>query len=135
MVSNWILRNLLAYLKEHKLELHECKIRPETLAELIIEIDKEIITTKTAQEVFEEMAHTGKYPSIIVQEKGLKQIGSASELEPVILEIIKNNPMQVEDYKTGNERIFMFFVGQAMKATKGKGNPKIIKELLEKHLK
>lgn len=135
MVSNWILRNLLAYLNEHKLDLDECKIRPETLAELIIEIDKEIITNKTAQDVFLEMAHTGKYPSIIVQEKGLKQINSAEELEPLIIEIVKNNPMQVEDYKAGNERLFTFFIGQAMKATQGKGNPKIIKELLDTHLK
>jgi aspartyl-tRNA(Asn)/glutamyl-tRNA(Gln) amidotransferase subunit B len=83
LVSNWILRNLLAYLNEHKLELHECKVKPETLAELVIEIDKEIITSKTAQEIFLEMAQTGKYPSIIVQEKDLKQINSAEELEPV----------------------------------------------------
>ena len=135
IVSNWILRNLLAYLNEHKLDLHECKIKPETLAELIVEIDKEIITSKTAQEVFLVMADTGKYPSIIIQEKGLKQIGSAKELEPIIVDIIKNNPEQVAKYKSGNERIFTFFIGQAMKATSGKGNPKIIKELLEKHLK
>jgi aspartyl-tRNA(Asn)/glutamyl-tRNA(Gln) amidotransferase subunit B len=135
LVSNWILRNLLAYLNENKLDLHKCKIKPETLAELIIEIEKEIITTKTAQEVFLEMANTGKYPSIIVQEKGLKQIGSAEELEPIIIDIIKSNPKQVKAYKDGNERIFTFFIGQAMKATHGKGNPKIIKELLETHLK
>jgi len=135
MVCNWILRNLLAYLNEHKLEFHECRIRPETLAELIIEVDKGIINTKIAQEIFFEMAHTGKYPSIIVQEKGLKQISSTEELEPIIAELIKINPKQVADYKQGNERVFTFFIGQAMKATKGKGNPKIIKELLEKYLK
>lgn len=134
-VSNWILRDLLAYLNEHKLELNECNIKPETLSELIIEVDKEIITNKTAQEVFLEMAHTGKYPSIIVQEKNLKQISSVDELKPIILEIIEKNPEQVEDYKQGNERVFAFFIGQAMKATKGKGNPKIIKKLLEKHLR
>ncbi|MBU1007947.1 Asp-tRNA(Asn)/Glu-tRNA(Gln) amidotransferase subunit GatB [Candidatus Dependentiae bacterium] len=134
-VCNWILRNLLAYLNEHKLELHECKIRPETLSELIIEIEKEIITSKTAQEIFLEMAHTGKYPSIIVQEQSLKQISSKEELEPIIAEIIENNSQQVEAYKQGNERLFTFFIGQTMKVTKGKGNPKVIKELLEKYLR
>jgi len=135
LVTNWMLRNLLAYLKEHKLELPECKVKPETLAELIIEIDKKIITTKTAQDVFEEMAHTGKYPSIIVQEKGLRQVSDPEELKPIISEIIASNPKQALDYKNGNEKLFMFFVGQAMKATKGKGNPVVLKELLEKLLK
>lgn len=135
LVSNWILRNLLSYLNEHKLELSECKVRPETLAELVVEVDKGIITSKTAQEVFEEMADTGKYPSIIVQEKGLKQISSSEELEPIIMSIIKDNPEQVQKYKDGNERLFTFFIGQAMKLTKGKGSPQVIKKLLDKHLK
>lgn len=134
-VCNCMLRNLLAYLNENKLNLPECKIKPETLSELIIEIEQGIINTKTAQDVFLEMAETGKYPSIIVQERGLKQISSAEELEPIILNIINSNPKQVEQYKGGNERLFTFFIGQAMKETKGKGNPKIIKELLDKHLK
>lgn len=135
LVSNWILRNLLAYLNEYKLDLHECKIKPETLAELIIEIDEGIITNKTAQDVFLEMANTGKYPSIIVQEKGLKQINSIDKLEPIIISIVADNPEQVAKYREGNERLFTYFVGQAMKLTFGKGNPKLIQELLEKHLK
>ena len=134
-VSNWILRNVLGFLKENKLELTESKIKPETLAELIIEVDKGIITSKTAQDVFSEMAQTGKYPSIIIHEKGLKQIASVEELEPIVLQIIENNPKQVKSYQDGNERIFTFFIGQAMKLTRGKGNPKKLKELLEKHLK
>jgi len=135
LVCNWILRNLLAYLNEHKLELRECKVTPETLAELIVEIDKKIITSKTAQDVFEEMAFSGKYPSIIVQEKGLKQISSKEKLEPIIISIVESNPEQVAKYKSGNERVFTFFIGQAMKLTEGKGSPEVIKELLEKHLK
>lgn len=134
-VSNWILRDFIGYLNEHKIPLEKCKITPETLAELVVEIDKDIINSKTAQVVFEEMAASGKYPSIIIQEKGLKQLSSVDDLEPLILDIIKNNIDQVAKYKNGNERLFTFFVGQAMKATKGKGNPVIIKQLLDKHLK
>ena len=131
---NWILRNYLAYIKEHKIEISECKIKPETLAELILEIDQEIINTKTAQDVFDEMASTGKYPSIIVQEKGLKQISSVEKLEPIIKKIIEDNPKQVEQYKSGNERLFAFFVGQTMKATQGKANPQIVNKLLRQYL-
>jgi|SaaInlStandDraft_3_1057020.scaffolds.fasta_scaffold13523_2 aspartyl-tRNA(Asn)/glutamyl-tRNA(Gln) amidotransferase subunit B len=133
-VCNWLLRDVLGFINEYKKELSEVKITPETFAELIAEIDKGIINSKVAQGVFIEMATTGKYPSIIIQEKGLKQIESVEKIEPVILEIIKNNPEQVEKYRAGKERLFTFFVGQAMKTTKGKANPKTINELLKKYL-
>ncbi len=135
MVSNWILRDVLGHLKEDKKELHEALITTETLAELVTVIDKGIINTKVAQDVFAEMIKTGKYPSIIIQEKDLKQIDSVEELEKIILEIIENNKENVEKYRSGNDRVFAFFVGQTMKATKGKGNPSVIQELLKKHLK
>ena len=133
-VCNWILRDLLTFLNEHKIELHETKISPESFAELVTAIDEGIINSKVAKDVFIEMAQTGKYPSIIVQEKGLKQIDSREDLEPIIVTIINENPDQASSYRGGKERLFMFFVGKAMKATKGKANPNIIKELLEKHL-
>ncbi|MCK4650744.1 Asp-tRNA(Asn)/Glu-tRNA(Gln) amidotransferase subunit GatB [Candidatus Babeliales bacterium] len=135
IICNWILRNLLAYLKENKLNLQESKITPKKFAQLINALDKGIINTKTAQDVFLEMAKTEKSPEIIIKEKGLQQIGSFEDLEKIVLEIIKNNPEQVNKYRSGKERLFTFFVGQAMKETKGKGNPKIIQELLKKHLK
>jgi aspartyl-tRNA(Asn)/glutamyl-tRNA(Gln) amidotransferase subunit B len=97
-------------------------------------IDQGIINSKVAQEIFIDMMTTGAYPSVIIQEKGLNQINSFEELEAIVVEIIKNNPDSVAKYKAGNDRLFMFFVGQAMKATKGKGNPEIIQELLKKHL-
>ncbi len=80
------------------------------------------------------MAKSGKSAPVIIEEKDLKQIGSEEELEKIILEIIKNNADQLKKYLEGNERLFQFFVGQTMKATKGKGNPKVIQELLKKHL-
>lgn len=80
------------------------------------------------------MMASGAYPSIIIQEKGLTQISSPQELESIVIDIITTNSDTVAKYKAGNDRLFMFFVGQAMKATKGKGNPEIIQELLKKHL-
>jgi len=133
-VSNWMLRNLLGFLKENKISLDQSKVTSENFAQLIIELDNGTINTSVAQDVFLDMATTGKSPSIIIDEKDLKQIGSQEELKEIILEIIKNNPNEVKKYLAGNERLFKFFVGQSMKATKGKGNPKVIQELLKKHL-
>ncbi len=134
LASNWILRDVLGYLKEQKLAITESPISPQHLAELIGELDKGTINSKAAQTVFAEMIASGKAPAVIIEEKDLKQIGSEAELEKIILEIIENNPDNVEKYRSGNDRVFTFFVGQCMKATRGKGNPKIITQLLKKHL-
>ena len=92
------------------------------------------INNHAAKEVFEIVAQTGDNPQAIVKEKSLEQIGSTDELEKIVQEIVTDNPAQVEQYKSGNERILGFFVGQAMKKTQGKGNPKIIQEILNKLL-
>ena len=132
--ANWILRNLLAYLKENKININELKITAQNFAQLILEIENDVINTKVAQEIFLTMAQTGKAPGDIIKEQGLEQVGNKEELETIILEIIKNNPEQVKKYLGGKDRLFGFFVGQTMKKTQGKGNPKIIQELLKKHL-
>jgi aspartyl-tRNA(Asn)/glutamyl-tRNA(Gln) amidotransferase subunit B len=131
---NWILRNLIGYLKEHKIELNSCKVTPKRLAKLVELIEDGTINNKVAQEVFEMIATDGADPEVIIEEKGLKQIGSTEELEAIVVEIVGNNPKEVAGYKGGKDRLFGFFVGQAMKKTQGKGNPKIIQELLKKHL-
>jgi aspartyl-tRNA(Asn)/glutamyl-tRNA(Gln) amidotransferase subunit B len=132
--SNWILRDVLAYLNENKIELHEFRVTPPMLAELIIEIDKGVINSKTAQEVFADMAESGKYPSIIIQEKDLRQIGGEDELREIVLQVIAANASVVADFKAGNVKVFGFLVGQAMKATKGKGNPVVLQELMRSEL-
>ena len=131
---NWVLRDLMGYLKESKQTLATCKVTPEKLAELINLIGNGTINTRVGQEIFEEIAETGNTPTAVVKEKGLEQIGDLSELETIIQEIILANPTVVADYKSGKDRLFGFFVGQAMQKTKGKGNPKIINDLLKKHL-
>ncbi len=133
-VVNWILRDVLGYLKEHKLKLAALKVTPEKLAKIVELLESDTINNKAAKEVFETVAQTGDEPEAVVESKGLKAIGSESELEAIVVEIIKANPKVVEDYKSGKDRLFGFFVGQSMKKTQGKGNPKILTKLLKKHL-
>ncbi len=134
LLINWILRDLLGYIKEYNLSLATCKITPSMLAELVNLIDKDVINSKAAQDVFAAMVESGKNPSILVKELGLEQIGSSEELEQIVLDVIAQNPQAVSDYKSGKEKLFFFLVGQTMQKTKGKGNPKLIQELMKKHL-
>jgi aspartyl-tRNA(Asn)/glutamyl-tRNA(Gln) amidotransferase subunit B len=132
LASNWILRDLLSFMNESDLEISDLKITTDIFSEFVEVIDKGVINSRVAQDVFSEMAQTGKYPSIIIQEKGLEQIDSQEELEAVARKIVDDNPGQVEKFKSGNERIFGFFVGQAMKATEGKANPVKMQEILRR---
>lgn len=133
-VVNWILRDVMGYLKEHKISLAEFKVTPEKLAKLVTLLEKGTINNRAAQEVFKEVALTGNDPEAIVKEKGLEQIGSVDEIETMVKELLAANAAQVADYKAGNAKLFGFFVGQMMQKTKGKGDPKVIQELLKKHL-
>ena len=134
LVANWILRDMLGYLKEHKIPLAEFKITPAHLAQLTRMLEAGKINARAAQEVFAECAQTGAWPEAIVKERGLEQVGSIEELESIIKELVSTSQEQVAQYKAGNERLFGYFVGQAMQKTKGKGDPKVIQELLKKHL-
>jgi aspartyl-tRNA(Asn)/glutamyl-tRNA(Gln) amidotransferase subunit B len=133
-VINWILRELMALVKEKSISWSELLIKPVHLAELIELVQTGAINNQVAVEVFNIIAESGRKPTEIVQEKGLEQIGSEEELAKIVLAIIEANPDVVADYRAGKDRLFGFFVGQAMKETKGKGNPKIINDLLKKHL-
>lgn len=133
-LCNWILRDLLSYIKEHKLELTNIKITHKQLAELVNEFDKGTINSRVTQEIFIEMMETGKAPLTIIEEKNLKQIDSIEILEPIVCKVIADNPESVAKYKAGNTKLFMFFVGQAMKETQGKANPQILRDLIQKHL-
>jgi aspartyl-tRNA(Asn)/glutamyl-tRNA(Gln) amidotransferase subunit B len=132
---NWVLRDIMALLKDHKVSLADCKVTPEKLAQLVDLLEKDAINNRVAQEIFAIVAQTGHMPVDIMREKGLEQIGVTDELESIIKTIVAQYPEQVAEYKAGRERVFGFFVGEAMKQTKGKGNPKIIQELLKKYMK
>lgn len=131
---NWILRNLLGYLKEYKIELADCLVTPKKLASLVEMVENGTINNKVAQDVFNIIVQDGSDPLNIVETQGLKQIGSTDELEIIVSEIIAKHPEMVQDYKNGKERVLGFMVGQAMKQTGGKGNPKMIQDIFKKNL-
>ena len=131
---NWVLREVVNCIKASKTCPATCKVLPQMLAQLVDMIDAGKISNRAGQEVFEVMSQTGQDPEEVVKEKGLEQIGDTAELEKIVKEIVDANPDNVAQYKSGKDKLFGFFVGQAMQKTKGKGNPKIINELLKKHL-
>ncbi|HFU76598.1 MAG TPA: hypothetical protein ENK66_10175, partial [Arcobacter sp.] len=128
MVSNEVAREL----KDK--EITELKFSPKQVAELVKMVDDETISTKIAKQVFEDMVKTAESPKAIVEAKGLVQISDPAVIAPIIDEVIAKNPDNVEKFLKGNEKLLGFFVGQVLKSTKGKGNPKIVNELVLKNL-
>jgi len=133
-VRNWIMGELMRLLNEENKQIEECGLKPEQIVGLLELIDEGVISGKIAKTVFEEMYKTGKDAETIVKEKGLVQITDESAIEKAIDEVIARNPKEVERFKAGDEKLMGFFVGQVMKTTKGKANPKIANELLKKKL-
>ena len=134
-VSNWIMGGLLRELKRDEREIHQCPVTPLHLAEMLSMIKDGTISGKIAKDVFEEMYRTGGTPSKIVQEKGWVQILDKGEIERAIEKALQANPKQLEDFRKGKEKLFGFFVGEVMKQTKGKANPKLVNELLKEKLR
>jgi aspartyl-tRNA(Asn)/glutamyl-tRNA(Gln) amidotransferase subunit B len=133
-VSNWIMGDLLRELKRDEREIEQCPVTPEHLAEMLDMMKKGTISGKIAKDVFGEMYKTGDRPEKIVKAKGWVQILDGGEIEGVIDRMMAANPKLVEDYRSGKEKLFGHFVGEVMKATKGKANPKLLNDLLKKKL-
>lgn len=131
---NWILRDLIGYCKEKNIEANACIMTPKRLASLVDMLEQSIINSSAAREVFAYVIEHNSDPEAAVATLGLKQIGSTEELEAIVKTVIAENPEIVAQYKSGKDRVFGFFVGKAMQATKGKGNPTILTELFKKHL-
>jgi len=132
--SNWIMGDFLAHLNEDKLDVTASPVIPSMLAELINIKEDGTVSGKIAKEVFEDMWKSGKTPGEIVEEKGLVQITDTTELEKIVEGVLNAHQKQLEQYRSGKGQLFGFFVGQTMKATGGKANPKIVNELLKKKL-
>lgn len=135
LVSGWLINKLGALINESQTEIKDLKINPENFAEFISIIYKGKIGSSAAQEILEEMFKTGQDPSHILQDKNLGQIDNTAEIEQIAKKVIKNNPKQAEEYKSGKEALLKFFVGQVMKESKGRANPSLAEELLKKELK
>jgi aspartyl-tRNA(Asn)/glutamyl-tRNA(Gln) amidotransferase subunit B len=134
-VANWIMGEITRSLNDSGTSIENCPVSPELLAELLRLIDGGTISVKIAKTVFDEMWKSGKAPQVIVEEQGLVQVSDSGAIESIIDEIMAANAGQVEEYRGGKEKVFGFFVGQVMKASKGKANPAVVNELLLDKLK
>ena len=131
--SNWIMSELLAQLDDPE-QISAFPVKPEALASLLKLIDNDTISGKIAKSVFKDMIETGKDAEHIVEEKGMKQVSDTSEIEGIISRVLESNTQSVEDYRNGKEKALGFLVGQVMKESRGKANPKMVNELLLKKL-
>ena len=127
---NFMMGEIAAYLKENHIEITDTKLTPENLVELIGLIEKGTISNNIGKQILIDMLQTGEKASAIVEKKGLSQITDVDAIRKMVEEVVANNPNQVEQYKSGKTNILGFFVGQIMKATKGRANPKTVKEIL-----
>ena len=134
-VSSWITGDLFGQLNKEGVEIKNCPISAFQLGSLVELISDGTISARTGREVFFEMWSSGKDPRVVVEEKGLKQVSDTGALEIIIDQVIAEGTNQVGQYKSGNEKILGWFVGQVMKKTDGQANPKIVNELLRQKLK
>ncbi|HTY13972.1 MAG TPA: Asp-tRNA(Asn)/Glu-tRNA(Gln) amidotransferase subunit GatB [Candidatus Omnitrophota bacterium] len=134
IAANWIMGDLTAYLNANGLTIDRIGLTPGKLAEMLEMIDKGTISGKSAKTILVEMLKTGKTVHDIVKEQGLTQISDEGELIKIVEEVIKQNPKQVEEFKSGKETVIMFLVGQVMKASKGRAKADRAQELLRKKL-
>ena len=132
-VANFMLGAFLRELHAG-ISLDDCKMTPAGLAELVTIVDKGLISAKIANDIFADLMRTGAMPEAYVKEKGLVQISDTSELEAAVDKVLADNPAEVEAYRGGKTKLMSFFVGQIMRATRGKANPALVNDMLRARL-
>ena len=130
LAANWVLTEILRVLKEKNISIEEFSVEPENIGKLIKLIKANTISSKIAKDVFEILLSENKDPEIIVKEKGLVQITDNSEIEKIVEQVLAENPQSVEDYKAGKSNALKYLVGQSMRLSRGKANPKMINEMI-----
>ena len=125
---------VLRILNSQKIEISAFKVKPEQLAELIELVNSGAISGNAGKAVLAEMANTGKRARQVVEEKGLVQISDESALKEAVEQVLAEHPKEVERYRQGEKKLLGFFVGQVMRLTRGKANPRLVNELLRKEL-
>ena len=135
LAKNWIMGDFFASLNEKNISISESPVTAKKMAQLIDSISSGTISGRTAKEVFEIMKETGEEPNKIIESKGLQQKSDPKELEGIIDNVISENKDKVEQYKSGKDKLFGFFVGQVMKVSGGKANPQLVNDILKKKLK
>jgi aspartyl-tRNA(Asn)/glutamyl-tRNA(Gln) amidotransferase subunit B len=134
IVISWLTVELFSYLKKKNISLEESKIDPKKISSLIDLIISNKISNRQAKEIFDEYLETDINADTFIEKKGLVQISNESEIEDLVERILKENPKMLEQYKSGKEKLFGFFVGQVMKLSNGKANPKMVNETLKRKL-
>ena len=134
LASNWTMGDVLRVVNTEKVDITRFPVKPENLGDMINLIADNTISGKIAKDVFEEMLKSHEPPKVIVERKGLVQVSDVSAIEQIIDDVLMKNKGQVVTYLGGKQQVFGFLVGETMKATKGKANPKIVNDLLKKKL-
>jgi aspartyl-tRNA(Asn)/glutamyl-tRNA(Gln) amidotransferase subunit B len=132
--ANWISGELLRRLKDAGQDILACPVSASALAELIVKVENGEITAASGKKVFVKMFETGRSAGDVIAAEGLSQISDAGAIERVAREVVKKNPGNVEKYKSGNEGVFKFFVGQVMRETRGQANPQLVNEVVKRIL-
>ena len=132
--ANWVMSELFGALNRLGASIENCPVTPAQAAELLTLVTDGTLSGSLAKQVFEKMLETGDAAGVIVEREGLKQTSDTGAIEAVIAEILDKNPGQLEQYRSGKEALFGFFVGQTMKAMAGKANPQVVNDLLKKAL-
>lgn len=137
-ISNWVMGDVLRLVREGRLDdalvIRDWPVSPEHLAELVKLIDDGTISGKIAKTVFEDMHESREAPTVIVERKGLRQVTDEGAITAAVDDVLAKNPDKVEEYRGGKDKLIGFFVGQVMKATGGKANPKAVNEILRTRL-
>jgi aspartyl-tRNA(Asn)/glutamyl-tRNA(Gln) amidotransferase subunit B len=133
-VSNWVMGEVTRALNEDGKGIADSPVTPKRLSDLLKLVEQGTISGKIAKAVFDEMYKTGKEPAAIVAEKGLVQVSDTGAIEAIIDEVLAKEAGQLAEYRSGKDKLFGFFVGQVMRASKGKANPALVNELLLKKL-
>jgi aspartyl-tRNA(Asn)/glutamyl-tRNA(Gln) amidotransferase subunit B len=134
VMTNWIIGDLFRLLKSEEKEIDQIPVRPEGLAELVELVHRDQITARSGKAVLEEMVSTGRPASQIVQERGLVKVSSEVTLAPLVEKILAQHPEEVASYRAGKETLLQWFVGQVMRATRGKADPQVTLALLRERL-
>lgn len=135
LAANWVMGELSAALNKENLDISESPVKADELGGLLGRIKDDTISGKIAKDIFEAMWQGEGDADAIIEKKGLKQITDSGAIEKIIDEVIENNPQQLEQYRSGKDKLFGFFVGQVMKATQGKANPSQVNQSLKIKLK
>ena len=135
LAKNWIMGDLFASLNDKNISISQSPVTAKKMSQLIDSIHSGVISGRTAKEVFEVMKETGEEPNKIIESKGLQQKSDPKELEVIIDKVLADNQDKVDQYKSGKDKLFGFFVGQVMKVSGGKANPQLVNEILKKKLK